>query len=384
MAKAATVYDVAQRAGVSIATVSDTFRRPHRVKEATRETVIEAAKALNYVPSASARGLADGRTGAFGLFSFDYLLEGTSTEPTVSSATSGSATVPVVHGDAGDAERLFPLYVDEVQRGVELECWQRGYALLIGGRGHRDIESVVTDIAGRVDGLAVFPDTVPEDVLERISRRIPVVVLSEGPHGDDLNRVTVDNRGGMRAVTDHLIVEHGLRDLLFVGEAAGFDFQERFAGFRAALRTAGLRVPRKPFMLTAPADAAKAADGLAREEVAATPADALEAVDDLIARKAMPAAFVCATDQTALKVMDALAARSVAVPGRVAVTGFDGILAGRMVRPALTTVRQPMEAMGRAVVDILIDRLAKPAGSPAWRRLPVEVVLRESCGCPVR
>src|SRR4051812_25541576 len=78
--KATTVYDVAQRAGVSIATVSDTFRRPHRVKPATREVVKAAADALHYVPSASARGLADGRTGAFGLFSFDYLRAGTGDE----------------------------------------------------------------------------------------------------------------------------------------------------------------------------------------------------------------------------------------------------------------------------------------------------------------
>jgi LacI family transcriptional regulator len=95
----------------------------------------------------------------------------------------------------------------------------------------------------------------------------------------------------------------------------------------------------------------------------------------------VPEAFVCYTDEVALNVIEALADRSVAVPGRVAVTGFDGILAGQIVRPALTTVRQPMEAMGRAVVDILIDRVEDPAGEPAWRRLPVEVVLRESCGC---
>lgn len=363
--RAATVYDVARLAGVSIATVSDTFRRPQRVKPATREAVKAAADELHYVPSASARSLADGRTGAFGLFSYDYFLAEAADEREAPVAAEGGG-VPVVHGDAGHGYRQFPLYVDEVQRGVELECWQRGYALLIGGGSRANSATVVTDIAGRVDGLAVFPYTVPDEVLERISRRIPVVMLSERPHGDGLSHVTVDNSGGLRAVTEHLLGAHGLRDLLFVGELTTFDAEQRLAGFRAALRATGLRVPRKPF------------------PSAVDQAAAVRLVDDLLARDALPEAFVCVTDQTALNVMEALAARSVAVPGRVAVTGFDGILAGRIVRPGLTTVRQPMEAMGRAVVGILVDRLGDPAGQPAWRRLPVEVVLRESCGCPSR
>ncbi|MDQ1022348.1 DNA-binding LacI/PurR family transcriptional regulator [Streptomyces afghaniensis] len=258
------------------------------------------------------------------------------------------------------------LYVDEVQRGVELECWRRGYALLIGGGSRADTQTVVTDIVGRVDGLAVFPHTVPDDVLERISQRIPVVALSEGPQHDGLSNVCADNRGGMRAVTEHLIVEHGLRDLLFVGEVTTFDAQERFSGFRAALRAAGLKVPRKPLA-----------------QLAVDQYDTAGVIADLLARggDGLPEAFVCVTDQAALNLMAALAERGVRVPEQVAVTGFDGIVAGRVVRPALTTVRQPMQAMGRAVVDMLLERIADPAGPPISRRLPVQVVLRESCGC---
>ena len=70
-----TVYDVAERAGVSIATVSFSFRRPEQVREETRNLVLKAAREIGYIPSASARSLAHGRTGAFGLHSFDLLLE---------------------------------------------------------------------------------------------------------------------------------------------------------------------------------------------------------------------------------------------------------------------------------------------------------------------
>ena len=178
MAKAPTVYDVAARAGVSIATVSFAFRRPEKVKASTREMVLAVARELGYVPSASARGLAHGRTRALGLFAFDYLLESPTEPPGEPGAVRRprrTRRTPTSNEDF----RLFPLYVDEVQRGVELECWRRGYALMIGGRGHASTEAVVADIAGRVDGLAVFPHTVPADVLPRIAWRIPVVELSE-------------------------------------------------------------------------------------------------------------------------------------------------------------------------------------------------------------
>ncbi|MYS81619.1 LacI family DNA-binding transcriptional regulator [Embleya scabrispora] len=366
MAKAATVYDVAQRAGVSIATVSMTFRRPHKVKEETRKSVLAAAEALNYVPSASARGLVQGRTGALGLYSFDYFRPEPVGEPEDgrSAGPKGSEGGISVVRDEPDDHLRFPLYVDEVQRGVELECWQRGYALLIGGGGRVNGPTVVTDIVGRVDGLTVFPNTVPGEVLERISRRIPVVALSEGPQHGGLSTVSVDNRGGMRVITEHLIVEHGLRDLLFVGDIGTFDAKERSAGFQAALRAAGLRVPRKPL------------EGLAVDEH-----DTGSVVDAVLADGGLPEAFVCVTDVAALNLMTALSARGVRVPEQVAVTGFDGIMAGRVGRPSLTTVRQPMQAMGRAVVDILVERIADASGPPVARRLPVELVLRESCGC---
>jgi LacI family transcriptional regulator len=360
--KTPTVYDVAQRAGVSIATVSMAFRRPHKVKEATRQIVFAAAEELNYVPSASARGLAHGRTGALGMYSFDVFLP----EPDEFAGTGAAAhrrfeTVPVLRGEIDDY-RHYPLYVNEVQRGVELECWRRGYALLIGGADRADSTARVTDIVGRVDGLAVFPHSNLGDVLERISRRVPVVTVAQPPQNDSLSHVTVDNRGGMHAITEHLIVEHGMRDLLYVGYTDSYEAQERFSGFKAALRAAGLRVPRRP---------AELVDGTYVEHVLA----------DILARGALPEAFVCVSDEVALDLMKELADHGIRVPQQVAVTGFDGIVAARIARPALTTVRQPMHAMGRAVVDILLERINDPAGPSIIRRLPVQVVLRESCGC---
>jgi LacI family transcriptional regulator len=365
VAKTPTVYDVAERAGVSIATVSFTFRRPEKVRDSTRLEVLAAARALGYVPNGNARGLAHGRTGALGLYSYDYLLDPLERlDGPGSTSVEGGAGVTAVSDDSNEDLRLFPLYVDEVQRGVELECWRRGYALMVSGGSRAGSEEIVADIAGRVDGLAVFPRTVPDDVLRHISRRIPVVEVSEPSHDDGLDHVTVDNDAGMRALTEHMISGHGLRHLLFVGRLATSDSEARFNGFRSALRAAGLRVSRHP---------------VSHRRGIAQPAAVI--VRDLLAREALPEGLVCATDQEALAVMAVLAEAGVAVPGRVAVTGFDGIAAGRIVRPTLTTVRQPMEQLGRATVDILLARLAHPEEAPASRQLPVRLVLRESCGC---
>ncbi|MCO4236246.1 LacI family transcriptional regulator [Pseudarthrobacter sp. MDT3-28] len=394
MAKGPTVYHVAERAGVSIATVSFTFRQPEKVKASTRELVLAAADELGYVPSASARGLARGRTGALGLFAYDYLLDpsggpgvqgGPGMQGGLPSGPGGLAGAqgglsggipqePAAGADPedgdpldGDSEegnlRLFPLYVDEVQRGVELECWRRGQALLVGGGNPANNEAVLSDIAGRVDGLAVFPRSVPVEALARIARRIPVVEVSESLRNRGMDHVTVDNASGARAITEHLINVHGLTELMFIGAMPSSDNDERLEAFRSALADAGVKMrhePRYP----------------AGGEFAVA-----ETVRTICQQGSLPQAFVCATDQDALVVMDVLAACGVNVPKHVAVTGFDGIAAGRVIRPSLTTVRQPMERMGRTMVELLLDRLDHPEKPPADLKLPVRVVLRESCGC---
>lgn len=343
--KPPTVYDVAKRAGVSIATVSSTFRRPETVREATRQIVIAAVNELGYVPSASARGLADGRTAVIGLLSYDYFLDATAAAP----------------DPEADMLRDFPLYADEVQRGMELECWQRGYALMIGGPS-RGYLTPATDIAGRVDGLAVFPQTLPEDELARIARRIPVIALSEPPHQDLLSHITVENRAGMRSITEHLIQEHGARRLVFVGGLNPAEATARFDGFRDALEAAGLHPPDAPLV----------------------PTDFLEGgprpTFDLPNFTELPDGFVCATDEAALVLMERLRERGIRVPHDVAVTGFDGIAAGRVVEPPLTTVRQPMLEIGRSAVRILVEMIESQA-APTALELPVTLAVRQSCGC---
>lgn len=351
-----TVYDVARLAGVSTATVSFSFTRPERVKEETRRTVLAAADRLGYVPSASARGLARGKTGALGLYAFDYLLD-----------PDESVGVPteerlVANSLAPSDARLFPLYADEVQRGVQLECRRNGYALMLGA-GHADHAPGVIDVAGRVDGLIAFAGAAPGDVLTQLSARVPIVELGGTVRKAGMHTVLVDQRSAMSDLVRHLVEVHGHRSFAYLGALSTPEFEARYDGMRDVLTAAGLAVP-------APTESHPGDD-----------ASTVRALAPYIEGSPLPDVFVCSTDQEALVAIAFLRERGIEVPADVAVTGFDGILAGRLSAPALTTVRQPMEAVGRVAVQILLEVLRGDAAADRHATLPSQLWVSRSCGC---
>lgn len=358
MAKASTVYDVAAHAGVSIATVSRVLRRPEDVRASTRERVLDSVQELGYVPSAAARGLAARRTGVLGLYfpNLDAMEELDDAHFTQSTSVDVVVDIP----DRGEV-RTPNLYFDEVLRGSELEAWRQGFALMVGvGRGANPAD-MVNDIAGRVDGMAVLAQSVPTDLLEHVSRRIPVVLIAGPRRGDDYDHVSVSNTEGMRALALHLI-NKGVRDFLYLaGPPDSPDDAERHAGFVQALTERGLD----------PVDSPVLRGGFSR-------LGGREAAERLVTSGMLPRAVVCANDQMALGVLDVFDTCGISVPRDVIVTGFDGIEAGRLSSPRLTTVRQPMVDLGRAAMRAMLSRLAQPEQPPISLRLPVKVLLRES------
>ncbi|MFJ4769231.1 LacI family DNA-binding transcriptional regulator [Streptomyces uncialis] len=373
MSTVPTVYDVAERSGVSIATVSRVYRNPDSVRQQTRDRVLVAARELGYVPSGNARGLASRSTGVLGLCFPDY------SDPDTESEAGES--------DDDDAAML---YSDQIIRGMERAARRHGYALLIAASLKVGPESLVAKVAGRVDGFAVLARTVPTEDLEVMSRRLPVVMLAgprESEQLDHLDHIEVANEDGERELTRHLLADHGLTRLAFIGSAEDSpDVAARFRGYRAACAAAGVPVGDVPD-LRAPtmtqAEGARAADALLDRATA-------EGTDP-------PQGMLFANDQMAVGALHALERRGVRVPDDIAVTGFDGIPLSRLVRPALTTVRQPMRRMGEAAVELLVQRLAgrngngagTSAGSdlsvrpgvPVSLMLPVSVARRASCGC---
>jgi LacI family transcriptional regulator len=353
MAKAPTVYDVAERAGVSIASVSRVLRNPDSVKEQTRERVLEAVRHLGYVPSANARGLAARRTNVIGLFFPGH----DDVEGFEGPLVAASGGVTTVRDDATTEPETHNYYFDEVLRGAEIEAWRRGFALMVAAGRGASREAIVNDIAGRVDGLAVLARTVPDELLAHVARRISVVVLAATRGTDEFDHVSVNNAPGMRALTEHVLGTGARRLLYIAGPEDSPDDRERREGFRSAIEVAegvAVDVARGDFSRVRGREIAMAIDHL-------------------------PDAIVCSNDQTALGVLDAMARRSIRVPEDVMVTGFDGIAAGRHSSPRLTTVHQPMVELGRAAIQALTARLDDPSMDAQSLVLPVQVVLRESC-----
>ncbi|MFJ4838711.1 LacI family DNA-binding transcriptional regulator [Streptomyces sp. NPDC088746] len=348
---APTVYDVAERSGVSIATVSRVYRNPDSVRAQTRERVLEAARELGYVPSGNARGLASRTTGVLGLCFPDYA------DP---DAEADAET------DSG-ADDAAMLYSDQIIRGMERAARRHGYALLIAASLQGGPESLVAKVAGRVDGFAVLAQTVPTEDLEVISRRLPVVMLAGPREIDHLDHIVVANAAGERELARHLIEDHGLRRLAFVGgDPDSPDAEARFHGYRDACRDAGLPVPDAPDLRTA----------------MITRAEGARAAEALLDRDTEPPeAMLFANDQMAVGALRALERRGVRVPEDIAVTGFDGIPLSRIVRPSLTTVRQPIRQLGEQAVELLVQRLADPGRAPVSLELPVSLARRASCGC---
>jgi LacI family transcriptional regulator len=341
------VYEVARHAGVSTATVSRVLAGYERVLPVTRDKVLNAVTELGYVPSGAARDLAARRTGVLGL------------------------CFPDLDQDEGDAAYWY----DEVIRGMERAARRSGYAVLIAASHHRDDSGLVLSIAGRCDGLVVLARTVPLAMIEHVATRIPVVLLAagEGPAHDGgaagggrpdraIDILAVANETGAYQVTSHLADGHGYRDVCFIaGPPDSPDSARRLDGFRRATAGLGQAVVHHGDFTTA---------------------GGRRAAERIIAAGRVPRAVVCANDQTAIGVMAALQQAGLSVPGDVAVTGFDGIQLGRHLPPGLTTVVQPMAALGDTAVAMLSDRIGGAELPPRTVELPVRLELRGSCGCP--
>jgi LacI family transcriptional regulator len=326
----ATIYEVAERAGVSIATVSRVQRNPRLVAPATRERVLTAVADLAYRPSRLGRGLAHGRHDATGI------------------------VFPDLSGP----------YYSAVIYGYEEASAAEGKSVLILATHRRpDVTVQVLDLADRVDGLVLMGRTVDDGMVDELERRrLPVVVLARTATGR-VDSVRAENIEAARLLTAH-VIEHGHRRIAFLGDPdASPDAAERWVGFGAAHRAAG----REPWALPV-ACGYREADGRRA-------AVALLAGDD------RPTALICANDEVAMGAIDAARGIGLAIPADLAITGWDDIPVARHLAPPLTTVRQPMVELGRRAAQLLQDRIASGRSEPRQEVLPAELVIRSSCGC---
>ncbi|GAB3933195.1 hypothetical protein GCM10027614_03670 [Micromonospora vulcania] len=234
-----TVREIARLAGVSVATVSRVSNGTGQVSPELRQRVLDAIELHGYQPDHLGRALAARRHGALGL---------------------------VFPGLSGP-------YFSELIQGFESEAVPaRASVHILCTHLREDSDAQVLEMARRVDGIAVMGGTISESALRTLADLVPVVVLA-GPGGDAVPSVGVDNADAMSRLTGHLLAEHGLRDLVFVGTPEGSpDVSQRWAGFLAAHRELGLTPPTEPIRVSMQQpDGVLAADQLLHDRQPRTP-----------------------------------------------------------------------------------------------------------------
>ena len=331
-----TIRDVASAAGVSVATVSRALNGTAFVEPGTRQRILDAAQALRFTPSVAARSLITRRTDTIG------------------------ALLPDLHGE----------YFSELIRGIDQAARARGLHLLVSS-SHGDASEAAAALRamnGRVDGLLVMSPHADAAFLQNnLHNNLPAVLINTGIELPGHARFGVDNFGGARTMTRHLVAS-GRKRVAFIGGPADND--------EALLRLAGYRAGLKPGMREA------VFEGNFSEEAG------WAAGRRIAQSKPRPDAVFAANDMTALGCLAALREAGLRVPEDVAVAGFDDIPIARYVTPALTTIRVPIAVLGAAALESLARTLESPHSPQLVHTvvMPVELVVRSSCGAgpPVR
>jgi LacI family transcriptional regulator len=341
----ATLYDVARLAGVSIATVSRVVHGQDLVRDSTRARVQDVIEQLGYVPDGAAQSLSRRRKDVIGLVCVER-------------------SIPSQY----DVESMALLFYDEILRGVEAQIRNHNRSLLITylEEARPDLARLVA-LSGKVDGLLIGEGIVPSPLLARLTKRLPVVVISGSPRERDADVVTADNHSGSAALITHLVEDHGLRRLYYVGgPPTAPDAKERNLALAEVVdaHPGCVLTGSSPGFFTV-----QSGEEAGEKLLALPPGD-------------RPDAVVCANDQTAIGVLKALGSGGVRVPEDMAVVGFDDIYPSSLFHPSLTTVHQPMRLLGDRACARLLDRIAHPARRQKVELLPTELVLRSSCGCP--
>ncbi|MFP7761967.1 LacI family DNA-binding transcriptional regulator [Marisediminicola sp. LYQ134] len=325
-----TIVDVAREAGVSKSLVSLALRGDPGVSDATRARITDVAVALGYRSNRLARSLVQGRTALFG----------------------------AVTTDLGNP------YYTEILSGVEIAAETAGFDLLI-GQGRRDsalLGARVGDMVGLgVDGIIVVSSRVDPAALAAAASRLPVVVVGKMPRSvSGVDTVTSDDRSGAFAATTHLL-DLGHRAIAFASASTRPAALGRRAGYTAAME--GREGARQPLVVGA-------SDLIELErrvrEVLSTP-------------EARPTAVVASNDLAAIAILDAAIDLGLDVPGELSIVGYDNTALASLVRPRLTSVDQPSDAIGRLCVEMIVERL-DGRSSDRHEVLEPRLVVRASSG----
>jgi len=344
--QAVTMRDVATQSGFSPATVSIVLNNAplaRYIAPATKHRIEETAKKLGYRPNVMARFLRSKRSHSVGVLFFDI------TDP----------------------------FCTLIMRGVENALYQASYlAIFADAHNQRNrFERYLELLLDRhVEGLIVVANWLFVDihVLADLSKRnIPSATIGWELPGDNISSVMVDNETGARLALEHLY-QLGHRKIAFIrGPKMLIDSAPRWRGIQKFAHSVGLEIdPNLTGQLPDSLDPNSSFESGYRY------------TENLLEQKKKFTAVMAFDDLTALGAIRALAKADVKVPEQCSVTGFDDVALSSLAAPSLTTVRQPMEAMGALAVNVIMEGINATLEKRDWnvvnQKMNPELVIRDS------
>jgi LacI family transcriptional regulator len=331
-----TIRDIAGLAGVSVATVSRVMNGRGDVAPETRELVQRIVREQGYTTSRTARGLSAGRTGLIG------------------------ATVPLV----------YPAYFSFILSGAAEALYERDMRLVLCPTQHehaREVSLLERMMHGTTDGgLLILPQESSDELESLLLHGYRFVVVDPlQPLNDRIPSVSAAHSAGADIAVKHLLSLGHRRIAAITGPRGWIATEERVRGYHAALAAAGI-LPEPELVVDA------------NFEIV----EGLRAARRLLDLHEPPTAIFAFNDNIAIGVLQAARERGIGIPDDLSVIGFDDVEAAEIVTPRLTTVRQPLEEMGRMAVSLL-ERLIEGQRMDALHvELRTQLVVRETTAPP--
>jgi len=331
-----TIHDIAREAGVSVATVSRVLNARDHVAPATRELVTKIVREHGYVANRSARSLQFGRTGLVGLL------------------------VPLVH----------PHYFATIVAGASEALLEHDLRAVLSPTEHKhDREVTLLDrlMHGMADGaLVVLPEESSEELERLLDSNYRFVVIDPRlPLDDRIPAVSAANTAGADQAVRHLTELGHRRIAAITGPRQWTATEERRRGYHAALASVGI-LPDLSLEIEADFEIA----------------GGVRAAERLLDRADPPTAIFAFNDNLAIGTIKAARAHGLSVPEDLSVVGFDDSELASLISPELTTVRQPLEEMGRTAVNLLRRLLDGQRVETLHVELGTRLVVRASTAPP--
>jgi LacI family transcriptional regulator len=329
----ATLKDIAGATGFSVNTVSLALRASRRIPGATAALILAAAERLDYVPNRVARSLVSRATRTIGLILTDI------TNPTLTVAA----------------------------RAIERRLGLGGYSMMLAASDNdvaREIDAVEVLRSHQVDGLLIYPANHGKiDHIKRLRRTGFAVVLLAADRSKTVDIVAVDDRAGAVKATEHLI-SLGHRRIGVLDPAGPLGNREKREGYESALKRRGLAID--PALIHHP-DGHGATSGY-------------HAMSALMAGPRRPSAVFALTDNLALGALAWCRDHGIAVPGDMAITGYDNIEAAAFADVPLTSVNYETAKVSELAIERLLQLIDRPKSAPRVTLIEPDLVIRRSSG----